>query len=306
MQFSNRQLGEPKDFEVVVQEQMTSIPTDFEKDLSKILFAFDIDATLIAPSSPPAPAVLEAIAKLQELKANICIATGRSLIAVLPVLQALGLDNCYAVCSNGAVVIEYDTSLPVHYRIVKKTDFEVKDLVRALLIKYPEGYLGVENIGVNFYVNKEFPPKVLNGKTAVTELQVIEQQVSPRLFLADFTHDPQSFKERFYDDSVKDFEEITEKVNCNVWGTWVDVAAKTITKASGLEYIRNILGISTESTVAVGDGGNDIGMFKWAAYAVAMGLAEEDLVDYADATTEPAEYDGCAAVIQAFIARASS
>ncbi|MDR3107511.1 MAG: HAD hydrolase family protein, partial [Bifidobacteriaceae bacterium] len=49
--------------------------------------------------------------------------------------------------------------------------------------------------------------------------------------------------------------------------------------------------------VAVGDGGNDIEMLRWAGRGVAMGGSRWDVVAAADEETSRIEHDGLARVI---------
>ena len=53
-----------------------------------------------------------------------------------------------------------------------------------------------------------------------------------------------------------------------------------------------------KQTLAVGDGNNDLEMFAWAARAVAMGQAREDVRAAADEVTASIEDDGLALVLE--------
>ena len=54
-------------------------------------------------------------------------------------------------------------------------------------------------------------------------------------------------------------------------------------------------------TIAVGDANNDIGMFRVAGLAVAMGNAESDIQALAGAVVADCDHDGCAEAIDRYL-----
>ena len=63
------------------------------------------------------------------------------------------------------------------------------------------------------------------------------------------------------------------------WTAWLDLSPVGVSKASGLQYVARHLGLSSEDTLAIGDGRNDIEMLRWAGRGVAMGQAVEEVHD---------------------------
>ena len=62
------------------------------------------------------------------------------------------------------------------------------------------------------------------------------------------------------------------KVSYNVgWTAWLDIAPDGVNKATGLERVRDELGIPRSRVLAIGDGRNDIDMLEWAASAAGRG-----------------------------------
>ena len=57
-----------------------------------------------------------------------------------------------------------------------------------------------------------------------------------------------------------------------------------LSKATSLENVRAALGVPRNNTLAVGDGLNDIEMLGWAARAVAMGHAPDEVKAVANET----------------------
>src|SRR5690606_35101012 len=87
------------------------------------------------------------------------------------------------------------------------------------------------------------------------------------------------------------------------WTAWMDVAPRGVTKASGLERLREQLGVDPAATVAVGDGRNDVDMLRWAGRGVAMGHADEVVRAAADEVTGTIDEDGAAAVLRSLLPR---
>jgi len=74
-----------------------------------------------------------------------------------------------------------------------------------------------------------------------------------------------------------------------------------VTKGSGLAFLADRLGLSSERTVAFGDGQNDVELLEWAGYGVAVADADPRLLELADFVCPPAEEEGVAQVIEAVL-----
>ena len=92
------------------------------------------------------------------------------------------------------------------------------------------------------------------------------------------------------------------KVTYNVgWTAWLDIAPDGVNKATGLEIVRERLGIPREHVLAIGDGRNDIDMLQWAGVGIAMGQAPEEVIAVSDRVTGADVEDGVAtALAEAF------
>jgi hydroxymethylpyrimidine pyrophosphatase-like HAD family hydrolase len=102
----------------------------------------------------------------------------------------------------------------------------------------------------------------------------------------------------------EEFRELVERVGLRQvsyavgWSAWLDLTPGGVSKASALEELRRDLGVEPFATVAVGDGGNDVEMLRWAARGVAMGHAPEFVRLAADEVTGTIEDDGAVAVLR--------
>ena len=72
--------------------------------MAQRLLALDLDGTTLNHMGELSDRVRDAVRALPDDVA-VVIATGRSIIATMPILEALGLREGYAVCSNGALTL---------------------------------------------------------------------------------------------------------------------------------------------------------------------------------------------------------
>jgi len=84
----------------------------------------------------------------------------------------------------------------------------------------------------------------------------------------------------------------------------VELLPLGLSKATGLSLAARRLGLKAADTIAFGDMPNDIPMFAWASYGVAMADAHEELKAVADEVTSSNEEDGIAVVLERMLGSA--
>jgi Cof subfamily protein (haloacid dehalogenase superfamily) len=85
------------------------------------------------------------------------------------------------------------------------------------------------------------------------------------------------------------------------WFPYIQITHYQANKFHGVEALREILEISKEHTLAIGDGDNDVPLFQNAKFRIAMGNATEDLKRHADYTVGTLEQDGFAEAMKRFV-----
>jgi hydroxymethylpyrimidine pyrophosphatase-like HAD family hydrolase len=85
---------------------------------------------------------------------------------------------------------------------------------------------------------------------------------------------------------------------------WAEVFDRATDKGAGLRVLADFLGISLDSSVAIGDNYNDLDMFAVVRWSVAMAGSPDEVLQQADLVTGSAD-DGGAAVILERIAAGS-
>lgn len=83
--------------------------------------------------------------------------------------------------------------------------------------------------------------------------------------------------------------------------TNIEIGGKTTSKAEALRELCEILGITKENVMAMGDSPNDITMIEWAKLGVAVENATPDVKERADYITSSNNEDGVAKAIEKFI-----
>lgn len=271
------------------------------------LVALDIDGTILkwvegsgTTREEIAPAVKESVHRALAAGAHVVLASGRSPHGMTNVADLLELhshgdgvdrDRLWVVASNGAVVFRYPPLEVVH-----EETFDARSAVEAILDRHPTALVAVEERGVGYRVNSQFPDGELSGDMIITEIDELLAGEVSRVII----RDPESTADEF----VALAESLgLQGTNYVVgWTAWLDLAPVGVSKASGLEYVARELGVSVEETLAIGDGRNDLEMFEWAHRGVAMGQAIEDVLAAADDVTGSVYDDGVATELDRWFA----
>jgi hydroxymethylpyrimidine pyrophosphatase-like HAD family hydrolase len=258
------------------------------------LIALDVDGTVLDFDGSMTDRVRDAVRAAASGRL-VMLATGRSLVATLPVLDRLGLQEGYAVTSNGAVTIRLDPSLPAGYERVDTVTFDPTAALQLLRRHLPNAVYAVEDLGVGFRLTAPFPDGELIGRMTVVPFQELLDGPVTRVVVRSPEHTPQ------------DFLDLVEELGLHGgsytvgWTAWLDIAPDGVSKAHGLRVVADRLGVHADDVLAVGDGRNDLEMFAWAGRAVAMGQAPDDVKEAADEVCGSIEDDGLADVLEALV-----
>jgi hydroxymethylpyrimidine pyrophosphatase-like HAD family hydrolase len=260
--------------------------------MAQRLLALDLDGTTLNHMGELSPAVRDAIAALPE-EVSVIVATGRSIIATTPILEALGLRQGYAVCSNGALTIRLDPSAELGYTVIDMVTFDPRPVLEKMRVALPDALIAVEEPGIGFKVSRHFPDGELMGQTREVGWDELIAHPVTRVTL------------RQPETSAEDFMELVERAGLHEvsyavgWSAWLDINPEGVSKASALELVRRQLQVEPAHTIACGDQRNDLEMLHWAAWGVAMGNAPDEVQAIADEVTGHVDEDGLVPVIEA-------
>ena len=258
------------------------------------LVALDIDGTLLkwiegagTTHEEIAPAVRDAVRRARAAGAQVVLASGRSPHGMTRIADALDLNGdgepLWVVSSNGAVVFRYP---PVE--VIHEETFDARAAVQAVLQHHPNALVAVEERGVGYRVNRHFPDGELSGQMSIADIEELVAGPVSRVII----RDPEA--------TADDFVALAGRLGLNGtdyvvgWTAWMDLAPVGVSKASGLAYVADRLGMTGDDALAIGDGRNDVEMLRWARRGVAMGQAIEEVHEAADASTDSVYDDGVA------------
>lgn len=268
--------------------------------MTRHLFALDLDQTVVEWHTDPqtgarywtiSPAVEAAIARIFAAGHDVAVVTGRSLDAITDVLARLNIAHGYAVCSNGAMIVELDRDLPGGLRVLQTTGFDPTRIVDELRARFPDTRLGyITEHGVTS------PDDYVPMWAAPLQRVEMSEEIL-NIFCRVVTEDPAPMVEiaardghTVYWDDMGGF-------------SWMDIVAPGVSKRSGLEWIAAQLGIPQRDTIAIGDGVNDVDMLAWAGLGIAMGNASDRVKAVSDEVTAAVSEDGLALAVNAILDR---
>lgn len=234
----------------------------------KIIF-FDIDGTLIdMDKGHISDKMLETLVRLQKRNIMICLATGRSPMA-LPHFDGVEEDVCMtfngSYCYTGQKTI-YKNPLPAE---------DVKTIIKnAASIGRPVAAATNKRMCANGK-DEDLVKYFAFGRTEVVVADDFEDMVN---------------RDEIYQIMLgcraKDYPEIMKNTrNAKIAAWWdraVDVIPADSGKRVGVEKVLEYFGLDKTEAIAFGDGNNDIDMLQAVGLGVAMGNASEQLKMAAD------------------------
>lgn len=266
------------------------------------LLIVDIDGTIAGESNQVSTRVKQAIQAVRDRGIRVGIATGRMYKSALRFHQEIDADMPI-IAYQGAWIQDPATGIkhrhcPVPIDIAKELVdyFEQPTLLDKLSIHVyrndclyvreinpdTELYIGRSGIAVNSVpdlrsVLTDRPTKILAMSEDTDLIQHLLQDLRQRY----------SASQLHITTSVPIFLETTQS---------------GIDKGNAIDYVaKNLLGITAENVLAIGDNYNDVEMLAYAGIGVAMGNAPADVQALADWVAPDVKDDGVAVAIEKFI-----
>lgn len=254
------------------------------------LIALDLDGTVILEDESFSPGVLEAVRRTVEAGDIVTVATGRSWEATSHILHALGILPQFVVCSNGAAILTRDITQETGYARHTTETFDPTEVLTLLEKHLPDAKYLVELAdGSRLYTHPVEDWGLERDTAAHVSLEDMKGYQVARVVVVSPEH------------TEDDFIELVDRIGLHHvsysvgWTAWLDIAPQGVDKGTALEQVREWEGIDPADVVVIGDGRNDIGMFRWAAEhggrAFAMGQAPDEVAEESTDRTASV-YDG--------------
>lgn len=256
----------------------------------KIVF-FDIDGTLIDEKTYTVPqSAIDAIHQAQKNGHVLIVNTGRPNVAVDAILKSIGFDGFICGCGT---YIEYKNEVIFH----KTIDEKYRKNILEFIFKYDmqgivEGTEGVffRNTGTHpfftesleYYERQGFPFSYFKPGDLVPfdKFVVLYEEDS----------EVEAFK-----DCVRDDFALIQRAP-----TFIELVPKPFSKATGIQYLLDHIGMTLDQTISIGDSTNDFPMLTYTKESVAMGNSNPILFDKVTYITTDINDDGIANALKHF------
>jgi Cof subfamily protein (haloacid dehalogenase superfamily) len=258
------------------------------------LIALDLDGTLIGPELTIAPRVRAAVRAAQARGIAVTLATGRSFAGAREFADQLAI-RAPLLLYQGALVAERDSGRPLHAVMLPRAlAQEAVALARArgwhvVLYDPADAYLERFELAPDFYAAM-IHPRV----TLVPDLLAVPvERFAKFLIIAA----PEAIPAIAGELRAR-FAGRAEIVRSHP--QFIEGNPPGVSKAAGLAWLAEYLGVARAAVLAVGDADNDAPMLQWAGVGVAMGNATPAARAAADWIAPPLEADGAAVAIERF------
>lgn len=267
------------------------------------LVASDVDGTLIDSAERVPARLREVITRMTAQGTAMALSTGRPARWIYTVLEQLPVRPV-CVCANGAVIYDSATDrILKSHTLAPETMVEVVALAEVAMADHGGVSFAVERAGRSafdnvdelFLVTPEYSHAwpTLDDHGVVPLGTLISEPATKLLLRSDFLESKEMF------DLIRPvIPEEMGHVTFSMSGGLLEVAAPGVTKALGVSYLAELLGVAQEDVITFGDMPNDIEMLQWAGRGVAMGNARPEVKAVSDFVTATNDEAGVADVLE--------
>jgi len=264
------------------------------------LVVTDMDGTLLNSEKKISEGNLKTIKTLKSRGVKFVIATGRLDTMIKSYLKQIENDTP-VICCNGALI---RNSLKNEFYYANDIDNESCLKVSEICNKYSVPFIlyceeTVYSNSVNFKIKSLYD---YNSK--VSDEYKVKIRITSDIF-NEVNGKERIFKILVIIDDNKLFEQVKNEIN-SLEGlvayksdvNFLDVMHSGVDKGDALNKLAQIMNISREEIIAIGDNHNDVGMLKNAGYSIAMENGEKVAKDAADYITCSNDEDGVAKALR--------
>ena len=268
------------------------------------LVATDLDGTLLLQNKHISKRTYDVLKKANENGVHVVIATGRS-FAALPesIFKIDGMR--YVVTSNGANIIDLKDN-----EVIYKNCIDAAQIPKIIDFLKGRPYILEVFTGGKAYMSKSDYDRF---KTRTIDFRPIEYVLHTRIpvdNIFEFTQKNCSSIENIninfdsLSDKPKAYEELLKFDNITVTTSFdfnLEIGGNTTSKGDALNFLTQMLGLTSKNVLSIGDNPNDSSMLGFAEIAVAVENAHEDIIKLADHITSSNDEDGVAKAVEKFV-----
>jgi Cof subfamily protein (haloacid dehalogenase superfamily) len=259
------------------------------------LLLSDVDGTLVTNDKVLTKAALAAVTDLRLAGIAVAITSSRPPRGLRMLIEPLGLEGPVAGL-NGGIYVNPDLSVIQTYLLDSAVARQAVELMTAsgleIWLYTAKGWF-VQNRAGPHAVREawilKFPPKIL----ALSDVELTQA-----IKIVGVSDEPERIAaaEQAVRRAVGDRASIARSQTY-----YLDVTDRQANKGAVVATLSRLMNIPTGQIAVIGDGSNDIAMFKAAGLSIAMGNASDEVKAEADAVTDTNENDGFAKAIRDFV-----
>jgi hydroxymethylpyrimidine pyrophosphatase-like HAD family hydrolase len=255
------------------------------------LIATDLDGTLIRTDGTISARTRAALRRVEHAGALVVFVTGRPTRMMADVVAQTGASGL-AICANGALVYDLGTCSAVRHRVLETpTALRLVTGIRAMV---PDASFAVES-GILFGREPAFTTMWPDPHERVGHItDLLATMPATKLLVR---------REQWRIPLTDAYTMIVRIAGSAAVVTisshdLIEIAGAGVSKGVALAEIAAQHNISAHRAIAFGDMPNDLSMFAWAGYSVAVANAHPDVLAAADEITVSNDADGVAHVIE--------
>jgi Cof subfamily protein (haloacid dehalogenase superfamily) len=257
------------------------------------LVVSDIDGTLITSNHEVTDATRAAAARLYERGIGLTLSSSRPPRSIRPLAEALKLSAPFAAF-NGALVVSADGEIAARSRIEPETTARVKAVA--------------DDLGIDVWLYDEFgwyaPHRnpFVDREEHTSGFAPVLDDYADHLFkdLAKLTVVGKPELVALAEQRVLS-EMATEVSASRSKPRFLDVTAFGFHKGTVVIRLAGLFGVSIDRVAVIGDGPNDVEMFRQAGLSIAMGQAVDEVQSEADCVTASNDDEGWARGIERYV-----
>lgn len=266
-----------------------------EKPNNIDLIISDIDGTLITSDHVLTPATKRTALELRMNGVHLCLASSRPPRSIKPLAHELGMRAPFAAFNGALIQLPDDQVLE-------------SSVIPSTLTQRIRGMAALLGLDVWLYDQKEW---YVNMRTPFVDREAQTAGFYPRtdLYQQQLKRDNVKLTVVGTPDVVlKAMERIRGEMGTVVSASrskprFLDITAFGWDKGALVKRLARLLGVPYERVAAIGDGPNDVGLFRQSALSIAMGQAVDNIKQQASFVTTSNDEDGWARGIEQFILR---
>ncbi len=266
------------------------------------LLVLDIDGTIAGETNTITEPVKQAIRRVQTKGIQVAIATGRMYCSALRFHRQVG-STLPILAYQGAWIQDPATQRIHRHLSVSRARAEQ-------LLDYFESEWLRSQLSVHFYINDQLYVREMTPETQRYAQRADIEPLSVGDLRQVLTNEPTKVLALCQDTTVIDqlFSRLRQQYTpaelylTKSVATFFEATNPLVNKGEAVRYLaEDLLGLSAQNVMAIGDNFNDIEMLDYAGFGVAMGNAPLEVQAIAQWVAPSVEQDGVATAIEALI-----